>query len=96
LKESRWLVELSAGRRIGALRTGENQVPLPRAQPPIFGERYSGERLVHIYEWMFAPWAVTLAAVVAAVALLLRTNPALRTPAGLRLATRSSRRTSWS
>jgi hypothetical protein len=63
---------------IGALRTGENQVPLPRTTPPIFGESYSGEHLVHIYEWMFVPWAITLSAVVAAVALLLRTGPALR------------------
>jgi hypothetical protein len=63
---------------IGALRTGENQIPLPRTQPPIFGDSYSGEHLVHIYEWMLVPWAVTLAAVVAAVALLLRTHPALR------------------
>jgi hypothetical protein len=63
---------------IGALRTGENQVPLPRRQPPVFGESYSGEHLVHLYEWTFVPWAVTLAALVAAVALLLRTGPALR------------------
>ena len=63
---------------IGALRTGENQVPLPRAQPPTSGESYSGEHLVHVYEWMFVPWAVTLAAVVAAIALLLRSDPARR------------------
>jgi hypothetical protein len=72
-----WLLLLLPG-AIGALHSGENQVPLPRAQPPIFGERYSGEHLVHFYEWMFVPWAVTLAAVVVAVALLLRTEPARR------------------
>jgi hypothetical protein len=68
-----WLLLLLPG-AIGALRTGENQVPLPRARAPIFGESYSGEHLVHIYEWMLVPWAVTLTAVVVAVALLLRTN----------------------
>jgi hypothetical protein len=72
-----WLLLLLPG-AIGALRTGENQVPLPRTQPPVAGDSYSGEQLVHIYEWMLVPWAVTLAAVVAAVALLLRTNPALQ------------------
>lgn len=72
-----WLLLLLPG-AISALRAGENQVPLPRTEPPIFGEDYSGEHLVHIYEWMLVPWAVTLAAVVTAIALLLRTNPALR------------------
>ena len=72
-----WLLLLLPG-TVGALRAGENQASLPRSRPPILGDSYSGEHLVHVYEWMFVPWAVTLAAVVTAVALLLRTGPALR------------------
>ncbi len=72
-----WLLLLLPS-AIDALDTGENQVPLPRTQPPTAGESYSGEHLVHFYEWLFVPWAVALAAVVAAVALLLRTEAARR------------------
>ena len=47
---------------LDAVRTGEN-APLPD---------YTGRAFIHAYEWMLLPWAVVLAAVAVAVAVLFR------------------------